>query len=74
MTFMKTVENRLSSLCRNIANQIEESTVNSEDYSVPDIFSSMSECLDLDHAYNFKTTDFGADALTTMLKVSCTDQ
>ena len=74
MTFMKTVENRLSSLCRNIANQIEERTVNSEDYSVPEIFSSMSECFELDHAYNFKTTDFGADALTTMLKVSCTDQ
>ena len=56
ITYIKTAENRLSSLCKNIANQIEESTVNNEEYSLHEIFTSMRDCFDLDHAYNLKTS------------------
>ena len=71
--FIKTVENRLHILCKNLANIIEARTFHNEDYTFPQIFSLMGDCFNLQYAYDTRTTEFGVDALKMLLKASCTD-
>ena len=70
--FTSTVENRLSSLCRNLANQIEARTLNDDNFKWPNIFNSMKECFDLNHVQNSQTKEFGEKELEDVIKASCT--
>jgi hypothetical protein len=60
--YLKTVENRLSSLCKNLADKIEERALKSEDGTFPEIFVEMKECFNLQYLYETRNPEFGVKA------------
>ena len=73
-SFLTTVQNRLESLCRNLAEIIDHRTMTGEDGGFPDIFEHMKDCFNLKNLYVTRDPNFGYDSLSTLLEISSTDE
>ena len=73
-SFLTTVQNRLESLCRNLAEIIDHRTMTGEDGGFPDIFKHMNDYFNLKNLYVTRDPNFGDDSLSTLLEISCTDE
>lgn len=54
-----TVENRLTNLCKILAERIEKRTIEDEKYPLPDLFHLMEGCFELQNLLQPKAEDYG---------------
>ena len=72
-----TVENRLASLCKNLADRIENRTIKNEKYPIADIFQLMASCFELQDLLQTRVDsieNYGVAKLKKLLKQACCSQ
>jgi hypothetical protein len=72
-----TVENRLTSLCKNLADRIENRTIKNEKYPIADIFQLIASCFELQDLLQTRVDsveNYGVVELKKLLKQACCSQ
>ena len=72
-----TVQNRLTSLCKILAERIENRTIKNEKYPIPDIFQLVATCFELQDLLQRKVDsveNYGVLELKELLKQACSSQ
>ena len=72
-----TVQNRLTSLYKILAERIENRTIKNEKYPIPDIFQLMASCFELQDLFQRKVDSvdyYGVLELKELLKQACSSQ
>ena len=69
LSLLKTVQNRLSSLCRNIAAKLEERLAVEKDHPSSELIRLMGNCLNVKEILDKGVTDEGFNVVGSSVKV-----